>query len=267
VAFSRAVDSDTTEGQEIWLVQPDGSDLVRLTDNDSQDDFPAWSPDRAWIAFGSMRGGDLDIYVMRPDGTEVTQVTNSPSGEAQPTWSPDGKWLAFTSDRTGGTDIYKARVSGGRAIRLTSGKAHDFDPEWSPDGGRIAFSRNHFTRHVYGIRTVKPDGSGLRAITNNPKAKNGYTDASPTWSPDGRRLAFMREHGRNEPFGDIYLIRRAGSGLGRLTDFGSYVAQPSWSSATEIVFTRNADLWRISLDGSGLAEVTTGDLPEYSPDW
>ena len=69
-------------------MSPEVSNQTRLTDNDSSDAWPAWSPDGHQIAFTSRKDGNEEIYVMSTDGSNQTNLTNNPADESYPVWSP-----------------------------------------------------------------------------------------------------------------------------------------------------------------------------------
>jgi len=74
-------------GSNIYVMNPDGSGLTRLTSTD-QDAFPTWSPDGTRIAFASHRDGNWEIYVMNADGANQTNITNNPADDVYPLWRP-----------------------------------------------------------------------------------------------------------------------------------------------------------------------------------
>ncbi|MEE8575969.1 MAG: DPP IV N-terminal domain-containing protein, partial [candidate division Zixibacteria bacterium] len=73
---------------EIYVMNADGTEQTRLTNNTSSDGSPSWSPDGGKIAFASRRDGNWEIYVMNADGTEQTRLTNNNSSDGGPSWSP-----------------------------------------------------------------------------------------------------------------------------------------------------------------------------------
>jgi TolB protein len=81
---------DRDGNAEIYVMNPDGTGLRRLTEEPTDDVLPAWSPDGAKIAFVSSRDGNEELYVMNADGTHVTRLTNDPSDDVDPVWSPAG---------------------------------------------------------------------------------------------------------------------------------------------------------------------------------
>ncbi len=93
---------------EIYLMNSDGTNVRRLTDNEATDTMPSFSPDGKQIAFVSTRDGDHEIYTLDlgPDGKPGAsrRITHSPGFDTHPVFSPDGKWLVFSSQRGGLND-------------------------------------------------------------------------------------------------------------------------------------------------------------------
>lgn len=82
---------------EIFVMNADGAQVRRFTDNDSFDGQQEWSPDGKSIAFAIEHDGDKEIFVMNADGTQVRQLTDNDENDGGPVWSPDGKSIGFTS--------------------------------------------------------------------------------------------------------------------------------------------------------------------------
>jgi Tol biopolymer transport system component len=163
---------------EIWTMNPDGSDPVRLSAGQGYryDGGPSWSPDGAKIAFATARDGNSEIYVMSAGGSNPTRLTNNPASDLEPAWSPDGAKIAFTSDRDGNSEIYVIGAGGSNPTRLTNNAAIDQTPAWSPDGAKIAFAT--FRDGNYEVYVMNADGSSPTRLTNDP----GF-DWMPAWSP------------------------------------------------------------------------------------
>ena len=118
---------------EIYMMDRDGGNLVRLTDHEADDTNPAWSPDGGRIAFASTRDGYPEIYVMAIAGGDAVNISNAPfSSEHGPTWSPDGGRIAFYSDRDGEWDIYIMASDGSDVLKLTGDNSNDQVPAWRP---------------------------------------------------------------------------------------------------------------------------------------
>ena len=140
---------------EIFVMNPDGRRVRRLTKHPQYDAVPAWSPDGQQITFVSFRdehriqvNGIIlgDIYVMNADGTNPINLTQSVERpESASSWSPDGKQITFRSakyfrwDNLFHSDIWVMDADGGNPRNLTNHHAQDSSPDWSPDGMQIAF--------------------------------------------------------------------------------------------------------------------------------
>jgi Tol biopolymer transport system component len=172
-SFGGAIDD------EIYIVDADGSDLVRITNNDRSDSNPAWSPDGTRLAFVR----DATISTMDPDGTDVQRL--SPEGILgfDPAWSPDGRRLAFIgrSVSAGQYDLFTIRADGTRLMQLDETDRTESSPSWSPDGRRIVYV---LTRHHYEndfdddlICTIRANGRDRRVLS----ADDTVSDASPDW--------------------------------------------------------------------------------------
>jgi Tol biopolymer transport system component len=84
IAFQSSRDGN----YEIYVMNADGTEQTRLTDNSARDMNPSWSPDGRKIAFHSRRDGNNEIYIMNADGSEQRNLTNNPAHDWLPSWSP-----------------------------------------------------------------------------------------------------------------------------------------------------------------------------------
>ncbi|HEV3363395.1 MAG TPA: hypothetical protein VG795_04525, partial [Acidimicrobiia bacterium] len=170
---------------EIARMNIDGSNVVRLTNNNFQDSFAHWSPLGDRIAFTTNRdtpptattnlSNFFEIYTMNAtDGSNPVNVTNSLGEDAHSHWAPDASQLTFHSRRDFvpsptalQIEIYRSNANGSNPVRLT-GPDNTFDvfPTWSPDGTKIAWSSG-FPSDVWVMNAS--DGSGKVNITNSPE--------------------------------------------------------------------------------------------------
>jgi TolB protein len=119
--------SDRSGSGDIYVMNDDGTGVVRLTSDTARDLTPAWSPDGGQIAFMSNRDGDFALWVMDADGSNARRVTESDVPDELPHWSPDGTRLAFDSDRR----VWVVWLDGRGVSRVTGGPL-DLMPRWRP---------------------------------------------------------------------------------------------------------------------------------------
>ena len=176
-------------------MESDGRNQTRLTHNEASDSFPAWSPNRKQIAFGSRRDGNREVYVMDTDGNNQRNLTLHPAYDGAPTWAPDGSQIAFISSRDGGVthdaNIYVMDADGSNIRPITRGMSFVGEVEWAPDGRYIAFEghiNNPFKvnepRTVYAI---DPDGTSRWQVSEPVDGKVMFLEG---WSPDGKKILY-----------------------------------------------------------------------------
>jgi Tol biopolymer transport system component len=163
----------------------------QVTFSSGLDGFPSLSPDGQSVAYSSNQNGSYEIYVkqLAPGGGEL-QLTNDGQHNLQPSWSPDGQRIAYHSRSRGG--IWVISALGGAPKQITENGA---SPAWSPDGSLIAF-QSGTPAEIFTARTIAPStiwtvpaqGGTAKQITRPDYPAGGH--ASPSWSPDGKRIAF-----------------------------------------------------------------------------
>jgi len=280
--------SKRDDNYEIYVMNADGTDQRRLTNNLREDGRPAWSPDCRQIAFGSDRSGHFDIYVMNADGSNVRRLTNK-GDNGYPAWSPappgggtGGLKITF-SRYDPGSDLYVMNADGSNQQRLTQtgvgGADMDlFDPDWSPDGTQMVFvvdsnpapSDEESAIYVLNVRDItQSEGKGSARLRLLPRAGSHLND-NPTWSPKGSQIAFSAVVDGHR---GIYVVDADGTNLQKLTQTKDYDEfAPAWSpDGTQIVYQANPDgnwdIYIMNADGTGRRRLTTDVANDVDPDW
>lgn len=238
---------------EIYVMNADGTDQRRLTNNPAPDYHPEWSPDGKKLAFISDRDGNTgEIYVICVDGTNERRLTYNLDSEFYLQWSPDGQKIVFNRWNydvpEAEADICVINADGTNERNLTNTPAtEELYPKWHPDGGKILFSRySAVNLDVYSdIYDMNPDGSDERNLSNNSS-----TGLHAAYSPNGTKIAYEGDY---DTGGGIYVMNADGTHPRLLEGKGRLV---SWvPNSTKIAYfsPRNdfADLYITDLDGSG----------------
>lgn len=288
-ALSLAVALDTAElvaqgGRRLTL-----DDLDRLREVSA----PEISPDGAWVAYTVSTPDtvkdrpDRDVWMTSWDGRRSLRLTTSKSNEGTPRWSPDGRYLAFLSNREDSREVAQVWLldrGGGEAERITDLPGGVTDYAWSPDSKRLALiasdpdpdsavtkadssepetprpiviDRFQFKEDETGYLDERRDHLYLFDLATrkaNILTPGEYNEQAPTWSPDGRRIAFVSK--RRADFDrtnnwDLYLIDALpGVQPRQLTTFPGPDMDPDWGG--------RAPAW--SPDGKLVAYVQGGPL-------
>jgi Tol biopolymer transport system component len=183
--------SDRDGDKEIFAVRSDGTGLIQLTNNTSNDYDPAVSADGTKVAFVTDRDGKVELYTMNIDGSSQTRITNNAYTESHPSWNPLGGQLVWASLNGADSDIWKGNSNGTGAGDLTPDPvAFDANPSWSPGGINLAFdSTNRAGNTGTDIYTMKNDGTVITRLTTTGK------DSNPSYAPDNKNLTFESARG------------------------------------------------------------------------
>jgi TolB protein len=262
----------------IYMQRVDGASVVQLTSDAADDAYPTFSPDGKKIAFSSTRGGNWQIYVMDVDGKNVTQVTTGPMQAIHPSWSPDGTRIVFSSlgGRSGQWELWVINLGTNEKRMIGYG----LFPTWGPtkDVDRIAFQRpRQRGSRWFGLWTCEyVNGEALR-VTEVAVSSNAAI-LWPTWSPDGKRIAFatvlnpgkdvgVRPKGRT----DIWTVNSDGSDRQRLTDGTGINLMPFWGSDGRVYFISDRGgaecIWSVRAEtGKPFTVAEKKPEPEKAPE-
>jgi len=248
---------------QIYLVNIDGSGLVRLTDG-PEDCAPAWSPDGKRIAFvRPCYGGEL--YIMEADGSNIVRRLNLPR-ISDPAWSPDGGTIAFGF---GGNVYAVSAVDDGTGMTaLVDRPSWDGQPTWSPNGTAIAFTSDWFFYDGASDIFVKRLADSQVTQLTHGFPQQRLLHYMPAWSPDGQTLAAVvcPDTVITCSQSTIVLMNADGSGPRALTSANGF-AKPTWSPDGErIAYTGGGAVRWIRANGSeqGIV-VANGHSPAWRP--
>lgn len=209
--YSRGYVWPLYDAYDIFVANPDGSDLTQLTATPGYDAEATIGPDGT-IIFTSVRDGDLDIYTMAPDGSDVKRLTDDVGYDGGPFFSQDGSRICYRAShpqdeaaiaeyrslladgliRPSQLDIYVMERDGGNKTRLTDNGAANFGPYFHPSGEKVIYASNvddprgrNFDLYMVAIATKE-----IERITMEPTF-----DGFPMFSRDGRWFVFASNRG------------------------------------------------------------------------
>ena len=264
------------DNYEVYVMNPDGSEQLNLTQHRAQDVSAIWSPTGEKILFVSDRGGVRDLYMMNSDGSNVRRVfkTKIEGWRKSPTWSPNGKQFAYAHTNWAllTSIIYIATLGEQEEEHLVEGR----DPAWSPDGTEIACA-------IDGRLTLINVHTGAQKQLLPKKTMNWQR--YPSWSTAGDKLTFAWNKHQIPPVLDrdlhnewiknltIYIINRDGTDLKQLVDeAGPRADYPVLSpNGKEVLYTQEINgflqIFKIDVNSGIRTQLTHIGPRNLGGDW
>lgn len=197
----------------IYIMPAEGGTPERITAK-GPSYLHGWSPDGRWLTYTAERNGDYDIYKISVKKRKEIRLTDTSGQDDGSEYSPDGKYIYFNSARTGTMKLWRMKPDGSKQEQLTFDEYNDWFPHISPDGKQIVFlsfmpevkADDHpFYKHVY-IRKILIPGADAGRQKFAPLTPEVIvylyggqgTINVPSWSPDGKKIAFVSNSGPTE---------------------------------------------------------------------
>lgn len=258
LAFLREVpttDPSCSFESDLYVVRAGGRGVRRLATNALS---MSWAPDSSTIAFlrQSNCKGQREIWSVEVASGKLRKLTSAPTPPYSLAWSPRGSQMAFVEFVNGEpADLSLMSADGTKKRQISIG---DIDGSfgWAPDGERLIYGLVYRGGVSQSFRIVDVRTGRVCRL----ELPRGIGD--PTWSPDGKWIAFGGVHG-------LLLVKPDGKDLRQLTS-SSYAAAPAWSPDSKNVAIEQGDLWVVPIDGSRPRRVTQGwryGTDSYSPQW
>jgi Tol biopolymer transport system component len=205
----------------------------------------------------------FNIYSKTLDSSKLTRLTETPAVDINPAWSPDGRSIAFVRLTLTSRDLMVVPAGGGKprcgfklqarfpqpipdALQMTP---YSDGPAWTKDGEHLAITHHAAAQESDSIYLVDLNGSHCRKLTF-PEPQTG--DYFPCFSPNGKRIAFVRK-ADHAGRGGLYILQTSGGNVRKIASPAGTITGLTWMSESTLVFSsddRNiATLWTVSSDG------------------
>jgi TolB protein len=181
----------------IYTVPTTGGTPKQITGGEHHSYLHGWSPDAKWLVFTGGRNDNYDIYKIPAEGGEEVRLTTYEGLDDGPEFTPNGETIYFNSMRSGKMQIWKMNADGSDQQQVTDDQYNNWFPHISPDGKWIVYiafpadidpAEHPFYKHVT-LRLMPIVGGPAKVIAYLYGGQG--TINVPSWSPDGKRIAFV----------------------------------------------------------------------------
>lgn len=257
--------------QDLFIMDGDGTDR-HAVGGICEGFEPSWRPSTQQIAFIHRCGptGTFEVSAIRANGTGLQELLATDTDESGPNWSNDGR-LTLTSDTVGNRDVFVMNADGSGLTNITNHPATDAYPAFSPDGTEIAFISDR--NGNFDLYVMNADGTDVRELTSNPAddgTGGGGWGGGPSWSPNGRLIAFESDRSGNL---EIYTLNLRTGAVSRITRHSGIDVNPAFSpDGSRIAFSSRRsggdfDIYTVGTRGQDLLQVSDRPGDDYQPDW
>ncbi|WP_233231261.1 DPP IV N-terminal domain-containing protein [Silvanigrella aquatica] len=208
---------------QIYVADFDGGNLKQITTNNSVNLSPTWTADGTKITYTSFKSGKPEIYNYNLITKRETKLVSNMQNSSGASWSPDGNTVAFsaTSQDEKSTHIFTIDKFGRNKKTLIDTSSIEVEPSFSPNGKLLAYTSTKFGKPMIFIKDLGND-------TNTRITYAGWYNASASWTPDSKTLAFA-SYDRDIDRWDLFRIDATGSNIERLTLNQGDNEKPTWS--------------------------------------
>ena len=255
--------NDNTGRKEIYIVDYDGYNLMKLTSDKSISLLPRWASQGTKLYYTTYRNGNPQIYMVDLKEGEISPIVKEKGLNLIGGVSNDSKKLVMTLSRGENPSIYIKELASGRTLQLTDKYGVDGSPSFSPDGKFVTFVSNRSGNPQ--IYVMNLETKTARRLT-----KFNWTD-SPQWSPNGDWIAFAGRRAAEHPI-DIFLVDITGGQIRQLTADSGSNEDPWWSpDGRFLAFTTNRagkrQIYVMDADGSAQHLVANIKGNSFTPSW